>query len=118
LRRLACGTFVASARRALRRECGFTSRHVASRLYRRSMSLLQVHGNDVAIAGANTPRERHAPRTKVPLGVTPCRPARLRRTLLSNVKLKQQVQEPTLGLEGRLAPVKRPYPAAASNGRV
>jgi hypothetical protein len=38
--------------------------------------------------------------------------------LLSDVKLKQQVQELTLGLEGRLAPGKRLYSAAASGGRV
>jgi hypothetical protein len=34
------------------------------------------------------------------------------------VKPKQQGQELTSGLEGRVAPGKRPYSAAASGGRV
>jgi hypothetical protein len=52
------------------------------------------------------------------LGSHPAVPLASGGRLLSDVKLKQQVQEPTLGLEGRLAPGKRPYPAAAPGGRV
>jgi hypothetical protein len=37
---------------------------------------------------------------------------------LLGVKLKKQDQELTLALEGRLAPGKRSYPAAASSGQV
>jgi hypothetical protein len=54
----------------------------------------------------------------VGLGSHPAVPLASRGRLLSDVKLKQQVQELTFGLEGRLAQGKRPYSAAASGGRV
>ena len=51
-------------------------------------------------------------------GVTPCRPGDPRQGPLSDVRLENQDQDLTLGLEGRLALGKRPCSAKASNGGV